>query len=147
MILFISGLWFCSSGSTRRSSYWGKPRDQRPVRKKELKASTVNAKAQSPNPLPGPTIYPFMEPLWSLIVKWLFRVILFWRAGCCGAWVFADPLFVSFLHSNNFKHLKGTRSITPQSSVYLYSWVMYSRSGLACVSLSQRVPHTLPLWN
>ena len=42
------------------------------------------------------------------------------RAGCCGAWVFADPLFVSYLHSNNFKHLKGTR-ITPQSPVHFYS--------------------------
>ena len=34
---------------------------------------------------------------------------------------FADPLFVSYLHSNNFKHLKGTRSITPQSPVHFYS--------------------------
>ena len=38
-----------------------------------------------------------------------------------GPGVFADPLFVSYLHSNIFKHLKGTRSITPQSTVPVYS--------------------------
>ena len=65
------------------------------------------------------------------------------RAGCCGAWVFADPFFVSYLHCNNFKHLKGTRSITPQSPVHallFLSNVFKVRFSL-CIVRRQRVRH------
>ena len=55
------------------------------------------------------------------IYVYIYIYTLFYKAGCCGAWVFADPLFVSYLHFYNFKQLKGTRSITRQSDVHFYS--------------------------
>ena len=43
------------------------------------------------------------------------------QQGCCGGWLVENLLFVSYVHSNKFKHSESTRSIAPQSTVHCYS--------------------------
>ena len=56
-----------------------------------------------------------------MLYVYIYIYILFWTAGCCGGRLVENLLFVSYVHSNKFKHSESTRSIAPQSTVHCYS--------------------------
>ena len=58
------------------------------------------------------------------------------RAGCCVAWVFADPLFVSYLHCNNFKH-----SALHHKVPYTFLSNVFKVRFSLCIVRRQRVRH------
>ena len=58
-----------------------------------------------------------------------------WREGCCGAWVFESPLFISYVHSNNFRRLKVTRSVPYTILTNIFIKVRFR----LCIDRRQRV--------
>ena len=64
------------------------------------------------------------------------------RAGCCGAGFLQTHLFVSYLHSNNFKHLKRyTQHYTTKSRTLLFLSNVFKVRFSLCIVRRQRVRH------